>query len=124
MALVCSFAPRLPSITPDAGHLLLTAATAAALNVAFSHLLFRCETWCGNSSKPNAKTIDLCNNPLTKEPKLNQATRVIGDRWTQLDQRRATIEEEESGPSHGGLAKKKLGKSKSKLDDVVERVIT
>ena len=32
-----------------------------------------CETWCGNGTKPNAKTIDLCNNPLTKEPKLNQA---------------------------------------------------
>ena len=45
-----------------------------------------CETWCGNSTKPAAKTIDLCNNPLTKEPKLNQATRVIGERWTQLDE--------------------------------------
>jgi len=44
-----------------------------------------CETWCGNSSKPQAKTVDLCNNPLTKEPKLNQATRVIGQRWTDLD---------------------------------------
>jgi UDP-glucose:glycoprotein glucosyltransferase len=32
-----------------------------------------CETWCGNASKPKAKTIDLCNNPLTKEPKLSQA---------------------------------------------------
>jgi len=45
-----------------------------------------CETWCGNTSKPRAKTIDLCNNPLTKEPKLNQATRVIGQRWTDLDE--------------------------------------
>ena len=25
-------------------------------------------------------------NPLTKEPKLNQATRVIGQRWTDLDE--------------------------------------
>jgi len=55
-----------------------------------------CETWCGNSSKPTAKTIDLCNNPLTKEPKLSQATRVIGERWTALDHRRASIAEEES----------------------------
>ena len=45
-----------------------------------------CETWCGNQTKPEAKTIDLCNNPLTKEPKLNQATRVIGQRWTDLDE--------------------------------------
>ena len=45
-----------------------------------------CETWCGNSTKPQAKTVDLCNNPLTKEPKLSQATRVIGQRWTDLDE--------------------------------------
>ncbi|KAK8965019.1 UDP-glucose:glycoprotein glucosyltransferase [Platanthera guangdongensis] len=29
-----------------------------------------CESWCGNSTKSKAKTIDLCNNPMTKEPKL------------------------------------------------------
>ena len=52
-----------------------------------------CEAWCGNSSKPQAKTIDLCNNPLTKEPKLNQATRIIGDRWTKYDRRSKELEE-------------------------------
>ena len=31
-----------------------------------------CETWCGNASRPTAQTIDLCQNPLTKEPKLDQ----------------------------------------------------
>jgi len=65
-----------------------------------------CETWCGNTSKPAAKTIDLCNNPLTKEPKLNQATRLIGDRWTQLDKRRASIEAAESGAAAQGEAPK------------------
>merc|ERR1719160_1054004 len=60
-----------------------------------------CETWCGNSSKPSAKTIDLCNNPLTKEPKLNQATRVIGPRWSELDLRRKSIEEADSAPATG-----------------------
>jgi UDP-glucose:glycoprotein glucosyltransferase len=44
-----------------------------------------CETWCGNSSKPKAKTIDLCNNPLTKEPKLDQARRILGERWGDID---------------------------------------
>ena len=29
-----------------------------------------CESWCGNATKYKAKTIDLCNNPMTKEPKL------------------------------------------------------
>ena len=32
-----------------------------------------CESWCGNASQSAAKTIDLCNNPMTKEPKLEQA---------------------------------------------------
>ena len=53
----------------------------------------RCETWCGNASKPRAKTIDLCNNPLTKEPKLNQAARIIGARWTTYDERSNAIAE-------------------------------
>lgn len=44
-----------------------------------------CETWCGKASKPSAKTIDLCNNPLTKEPKLEQAKRIGGDRWSAID---------------------------------------
>ncbi|KAK3415683.1 hypothetical protein EUGRSUZ_H01580 [Eucalyptus grandis] len=29
-----------------------------------------CESWCGTATKSKAKTIDLCNNPMTKEPKL------------------------------------------------------
>ena len=56
-----------------------------------------CETWCGNASKPSAKTIDLCNNPLTKEPKLNQATRLIGERWSRLDNRSTEIAEMADG---------------------------
>ncbi|CAI4233074.1 unnamed protein product [Auanema sp. JU1783] len=44
-----------------------------------------CETWCDNSSKKNAKTIDLCNNPQTKEPKLDSASRIIPE-WKDYDQ--------------------------------------
>ena len=43
-----------------------------------------CETWCGNETKPAAKTIDLCNNPLTKEPKLQGARRIVTE-WPALD---------------------------------------
>ena len=43
-----------------------------------------CETWCSNETKPQAKTIDLCNNPMTKEPKLDQARRIIAV-WGELD---------------------------------------
>jgi UDP-glucose:glycoprotein glucosyltransferase len=34
-----------------------------------------CESWCSDKSKSQAKTIDLCNNPLHKEPKLEMAKR-------------------------------------------------
>ncbi|KXZ46285.1 hypothetical protein GPECTOR_45g155 [Gonium pectorale] len=44
-----------------------------------------CESWCGNATKSKAKTIDLCNNPRTKEPKLSAARRIIGPLWEQLD---------------------------------------
>lgn len=62
-----------------------------------------CETWCSQESKTQAKTIDLvrfllkhlvtvfdslfnmqCNNPLTKEPKLQSAMRIVAE-WTDYD---------------------------------------
>eukprot|EP00741_Cyanophora_paradoxa_P005652 tig00000939_g5479.t1 len=43
-----------------------------------------CESWCGDVDKPAAKTIDLCNNPMTKEPKLQQARRIIPE-WEGYD---------------------------------------
>ena len=43
-----------------------------------------CESWCGNATKSRAKTIDLCNNPMTKEPKLQGARRIVSE-WTDLD---------------------------------------
>jgi hypothetical protein len=49
-----------------------------------------CESWCSDETKPAAKTIDLCNNPLHKEPKLSMAKRVISgelfeESWEELD---------------------------------------
>ncbi|XP_077988302.1 UDP-glucose:glycoprotein glucosyltransferase 1-like isoform X2 [Glandiceps talaboti] len=43
-----------------------------------------CETWCSDSELSRAKTIDLCNNPLTKEPKLTAAMRIVPE-WTDYD---------------------------------------
>ncbi|VDM17267.1 unnamed protein product [Hydatigera taeniaeformis] len=43
-----------------------------------------CETWCSDESKAQAKTIDLCNNPMTKEPKLSAAMRIIPE-WNKYD---------------------------------------
>ena len=49
-----------------------------------------CESWCSDGSKEASKTIDLCNNPLHKEPKLDMARRVISgelfhESWVELD---------------------------------------
>jgi UDP-glucose:glycoprotein glucosyltransferase len=43
-----------------------------------------CETWCSDESFKDAKTIDLCNNPQTKEPKLDRARRQVPE-WTEYD---------------------------------------
>ena len=44
-----------------------------------------CETWCDDESLQVARTIDLCNNPLTKEPKLERARRQVPE-WTVYDE--------------------------------------
>lgn len=49
-----------------------------------------CETWCSDESLKDAKTIDLCNNPQTKEPKLERARRQIPE-WTLYDEEIAAL---------------------------------
>ncbi|XP_011503813.1 PREDICTED: UDP-glucose:glycoprotein glucosyltransferase [Ceratosolen solmsi marchali] len=44
-----------------------------------------CETWCDDNSKQYAKTIDLCNNPMTKEAKLQAAMRILPE-WITYDE--------------------------------------
>lgn len=49
-----------------------------------------CESWCSTETKVDAKTIDLCNNPLHKEPKVSMAKRIISgdlfeESWIELD---------------------------------------
>jgi UDP-glucose:glycoprotein glucosyltransferase len=44
-----------------------------------------CETWCSEETLAQAKTIDLCNNPLTKKPKLFVAQTMIKE-WPVLDE--------------------------------------
>ncbi|KZO95399.1 glycosyltransferase family 24 protein [Calocera viscosa TUFC12733] len=48
-----------------------------------------CETWCSGDRLARAKTIDLCQNPLTKEPKLARA-RAIPE-WEVYDSEIATL---------------------------------
>ncbi|KAK7047284.1 killer toxin resistant protein [Paramarasmius palmivorus] len=42
-----------------------------------------CETWCSKDRLDRAKTIDLCQNPLTKEPKLSRARQI--PEWEEYD---------------------------------------
>lgn len=44
-----------------------------------------CEAWCAPHTKTKAKSIDMCQNPLTKEHKLDMAKRVAAPLWTKLD---------------------------------------
>lgn len=49
-----------------------------------------CETWCSDETMSKAKTIDLCNNPLTKKPKLEIAQTRITE-WPGLDKEVSAI---------------------------------
>ncbi|KKY29165.1 putative udp-glucose:glycoprotein [Phaeomoniella chlamydospora] len=49
-----------------------------------------CETWCSDESFSSAKTVDLCNNPMTKEPKLDRARRQVPE-WTLYDDEIAEV---------------------------------
>jgi UDP-glucose:glycoprotein glucosyltransferase len=57
-----------------------------------------CESWCSDKTKKKAKTIDLCNNPMHKEPKLDMAKRVISgelfkESWVELDDEIKALED-------------------------------
>ncbi|KAI5958313.1 KRE5 [Candida theae] len=43
-----------------------------------------CETWCSSETLDKAKMVDLCNNPLTKENKINTAKRLIPE-WVEYE---------------------------------------
>merc|ERR1712151_689849 len=45
-----------------------------------------CETWCSDAIKSKAKTIDMCQNPVRKEGKLQQAKRIAPE-WVKYDDR-------------------------------------
>lgn len=55
-----------------------------------------CETWCSDEALKDAKTIDLCNNPLTKEPKLDRARRQVPE-WTVYDDEIAAVDKRRKG---------------------------
>lgn len=62
-----------------------------------------CETWCSDEALTNAKTIDLCNNPQTKEPKLDRARRQVPE-WTAYDDEIAAVAKRHKEKEAGGSA--------------------
>ncbi|CAD7957379.1 unnamed protein product [Amoebophrya sp. A120] len=52
-----------------------------------------CETWCGSEELSSAKTIDLCQNPLTKEPKLTMAKRIAPE-WVEYHDQVVALQEQ------------------------------
>eukprot|EP00850_Spirogloea_muscicola_P001842 SM000007S20802 [mRNA] locus=s7:271985:281468:- [translate_table: standard] len=75
-----------------------------------------CESWCGNETKSTAKTIDLCNNPMTKEPKLEGARRIVAE-WTTLDEEQRRFVERVLGQG-GGEAGEESGSAARLAEDV------
>jgi UDP-glucose:glycoprotein glucosyltransferase len=61
-----------------------------------------CETWCSDEALKDAKTIDLCNNPLTKEPKLDRARRQVPE-WTVYDDEIAALDRKRKGLGENGV---------------------
>lgn len=64
-----------------------------------------CETWCSDESLASARTIDLCNNPQTKEPKLDRARRQVPE-WTAYDEEIAAVDRRRRGLPPPGEGKK------------------
>ncbi|KAJ3249147.1 hypothetical protein HDU78_007109 [Chytriomyces hyalinus] len=65
-----------------------------------------CETWCADEELKTAKTIDLCNNPLTKEPKLQRAKRIIKE-WVELDNLVQAVADKVEAENAAAIAAKK-----------------
>ncbi|KAG5636220.1 hypothetical protein H0H81_008754 [Sphagnurus paluster] len=63
-----------------------------------------CETWCSKDRLHRAKTIDLCQNPLTKEPKLARARQI--PEWEEYDGEIARFARQlaDEGLIHSGMA--------------------
>ena len=81
-----------------------------------------CETWCSDESLAQARTIDLCNNPETKEPKLSRARRQVPE-WTELDDEIAgvlaqvNVVAEREGEAPGGRAGESVQEVVQKEDE-------
>ncbi|KAJ0317552.1 hypothetical protein COL5a_011120 [Colletotrichum fioriniae] len=79
-----------------------------------------CETWCSDESQRAAKTIDLCNNPQTKEPKLDRARRQVPE-WTVYDDEIAALDRKRKGLPAEAPKKEEEKKTEVVVDDASEQ---
>ncbi|EUC49820.1 glycosyltransferase family 24 protein [Bipolaris oryzae ATCC 44560] len=84
-----------------------------------------CETWCSDEDLAKAKTIDLCNNPQTKEPKLDRARRQIPE-WNVYDEEIAALAKRVKGEREiaaGLVDVQELEQVREKKEKDAERVV-
>lgn len=79
-----------------------------------------CETWCSDEDLAKAKTIDLCNNPQTKEPKLDRARRQIPE-WTVYDEEIAALARRVKGENLSGADIQEQEQIREKKEKDAER---
>ncbi|RAL62043.1 hypothetical protein DID88_002530 [Monilinia fructigena] len=80
-----------------------------------------CETWCSDESLKEARTIDLCNNPQTKEPKLDRARRQVPE-WTVYDNEIAAVDRKRKGTNEN-LNGNESGGTKNTKSRTLEEVL-
>ncbi|KAI8670713.1 hypothetical protein NCS57_00544100 [Fusarium keratoplasticum] len=76
-----------------------------------------CETWCSDESLASARTIDLCNNPQTKEPKLDRARRQVPE-WTVYDDEIAALDQRRKGAEEKNSKSRKLEEETHTKDEL------
>lgn len=81
-----------------------------------------CETWCGEATRTKAKTIDLCNNPLTKEPKLQSARRIIAE-WPDLNREAEEFTARVEAVLDGAMTEEELAADKSRFMTFLEPMV-
>ncbi|KAK9255881.1 UDP-glucose:glycoprotein glucosyltransferase-domain-containing protein [Lipomyces tetrasporus] len=77
-----------------------------------------CETWCSDDALKTAKTIDLCNNPMTKEPKLDRARRQVPE-WTVYDNEIASLAKRVKNGQMVGRASEELNGTEMQTEQPV-----
>lgn len=79
-----------------------------------------CETWCDDQSKSSAKTIDLCNNPLTKEAKLTAAMRILPE-WKGYDEQIKRLQQKVQSEALEAHSEFSQGQTSKPLDEHSEK---